>query len=176
MSVLLVLCGVQGSGKSTYARALAEQLDLVIVATDAIRHELTGEYGGFVASQTRQVLRLAKERVRAALAAPESVAVYDATNATVDARRPFVLLAREQGASVAAGYFETPLATAWERVRHRSGQARVPLQAVRQTYDRFVVPAIAEGFDWVFDASAVSVQACACTLRRLAAGRAPQRS
>lgn len=172
VSVLLMLCGVQGSGKSTFAKALAEQLDLVMVATDAIRQELTGEYGGFVASQTRQVLRLAKERVRSGLAVPERVVVYDATNATVPARRPFVLLAREQGAAVAAGYFETPLAVALARVRRRRGQARVPWHAVRQTYERFVVPSAAEGFDWVFDASGIDVETCARTLQGLAAGRA----
>lgn len=169
MSVLVLLCGVQGSGKSTFARNLSERLDVTTVATDAIRHELTGEYGGFIPTQTPLVMKLAKAQVRAALEveAPRKIVLYDATNATPKARRPFITLARQARACVAACFFKVPLHVAMQRVERRTEQAPVPLKALRQTHGHFVAPSATEGFDWVFCGSETTIDECVRNLEAI---------
>ncbi len=168
MSVLVLLCGVQGSGKSTFARSLADRLEVTLVSTDSIRQELTGEYGGVIPSQTPLVMKMAKEKIRKALKTPQRVVLYDATNTTRKARRPFVTLAQGARACVAAGYFPVSLNVAMTRVKQRTDQAHVPLQTVRQTHSRFAVPARSEGFDWIFNGSAIAIDECAEVIGRLA--------
>jgi uncharacterized protein len=42
---VLVVCGLSGSGKSTLARELSERIGMVVISSDVVRKELTGETG-----------------------------------------------------------------------------------------------------------------------------------
>ena len=74
---LYVLCGVSGSGKSTYGIWLAKEKGACVVATDDIREELFGNAS--VQDNPKLVFDTAYARVRGLLESGKDV-VFDATN------------------------------------------------------------------------------------------------
>lgn len=153
MPTLVILCGIQGSGKSTFAKWVATEMATVVVSTDAIRGELTGEYGRFEPTQSRRVFQIARERLLAALALDVRCVLFDATNATVKSRRPYIVMAKERSLPVGAVAFSIPLEDAVRRVLARHEQAPVPLHAVHELHAQWAPPTPAEGFDWVEEAN-----------------------
>jgi predicted kinase len=131
---LVVLVGLQGSGKSTW---VSERLAAThaVVSKDHWPHARRRE-----ARQRRVVAEL--------LAAGRSV-VVDNTNPGPEERAPLVAAAREAGVPVRAVWLDTPWETALARNERRVGRARVPLVGLLATRSRLVPPSTAEGFDRV---------------------------
>ena len=82
-----MLCGLPGSGKSTYAKELADLTGAVICSSDAIRAELFGD----INSQTNNdaVFSELHKRVKENLRKNVNV-IYDATNISSKRRRAFL--------------------------------------------------------------------------------------
>ncbi|HEX6161658.1 MAG TPA: ATP-binding protein [Thermoanaerobaculia bacterium] len=134
MLELVLLVGLQASGKSTYYRdRLAETH--VLVSKDLMPN-----------NRNRDVRQLAL--IEAALAEGKSVAV-DNTNPTPAVRAPLIALGKRYNARVIACYFETNVKDSVVRNRRREGRARVPDVAIFSTAKKLVPPAFAEGFDQV---------------------------
>lgn len=72
--------------------------------------------------------------------------VIDDTNLTSTIRWPYVLMARQHGATVTAVYF-TNVALALERNSARTGRARVPDHILRMQCGMLEMPRMEEGFD-----------------------------
>ena len=128
---VVVLCGLPGSGKSTWCASNLEASH-VVVSKDRMK------------KARRKAARQARE-LRAALAAGCSV-VVDNTNLTVADRAAIVVIAREFGAPVEAVLVEAPLATCLERNAARVGTTCVPEGILRGMARRFEPPTLAEGF------------------------------
>lgn len=80
MSKLIMLVGLPGSGKTTYAKNLiANDSSIVHYSSDAIREELYGDAN--IQGDANKVFRILHHRTKAALAEGKTV-VYDATNVT----------------------------------------------------------------------------------------------
>ncbi|MDO0928903.1 ATP-binding protein [Streptomyces sp. TG1A-8] len=137
MAELVVLVGLQASGKSTfYERCLRDRP--VLVSKDlfprSARHK-----------QARQ-MRLVEE----ALAVDRSV-VVDNTNPSPEEWGPLVAAARAHGATVTAYWFPPDLAGSLRRNAGRTGRARVPDAGIHATLRRLRRPSTADGFDAVHD-------------------------
>jgi len=129
---LVILIGLQGSGKSTFARTRLAETH-VHVSRDLIGHRKnTGK---------RQ-----QELIEAALRAGKSV-VVDNTNPTAADRQPLIALARTHGARVVGCYFESNLQECLARNRAREGTGRVPDVALHATIKKLERPSLREGFD-----------------------------
>lgn len=116
---LFVLIGVQGSGKSTWARANAEGLVAVIVASDEIRNEL--EAAGLDAMGLGDhVFAILEERVAKLLDQGLSV-IVDATHARRKWRANVLAIARQRGARCVALWFDVPLEVVRERNLRKPG-------------------------------------------------------
>lgn len=128
----VILVGIPGAGKSTFARAQFPSHDYI--SKDAFPTGASNK-------QARQDAAL-----RAALADGRS-AVVDNTNVTPAERAAIIAIAREFGARV-IGYF-LPIATrdAVARNERREGRAKVPKVAIFTSAKRLVPPSLAEGFD-----------------------------
>ena len=137
---LVVMVGLQGSGKSTWVR---EQLSAthVVVSKDHWPHTRNRE--------ARQ-----RRAVEDALTAAHSV-VVDNTNASPHDRAPLIAIARVRGAEVRAVYLDVPVAVCLARNDRRVGRARVPIIGLLATRNRLMPPSLDEGFDRVdiFDSS-----------------------
>jgi predicted kinase len=131
----VVLCGVQGSGKTTLFqdRFLATH---VRVSMDLLRTR--AREAAFVALclETRQ---------------PFAV---DNTNPTAAERARYVAPARAAGFRVIGYVVEVDAAVARARNAARSGRARVPESGVAGTARRFIRPSPDEGFDELWHATA----------------------
>ena len=96
MAKLIVLCGLPGSGKSSYADELMNinntfsDEEMVIHSSDAIRAELFGDAGS--QEDNGRVFELMHKRTREDLRAGKTV-IYDATNITRKARKSAIACA-----------------------------------------------------------------------------------
>lgn len=131
---LVVLCGLAGSGKSTWRREHLAATH-VVVSKDLMRSR-----SGKEARQQREI--------RAALGAGRAV-VVDNTNLTREVRAALLALAREFGVPARAVVVHVPVELALERNAQREGPARVPDGIVRQMAALWEEPVVDEGFDSV---------------------------
>lgn len=96
MAKLIVLCGLPGSGKSSYAEDFKRtnntyfNENVIIHSSDTIREELFGDAGS--QEDNGKVFELMHKRVRADLSAGKTV-IYDATNITRKARKSVIACA-----------------------------------------------------------------------------------
>ena len=129
---VVVLVGLPGAGKSTFARARFPAHDYI--SKDAFPPGARGK-------QTRQDAAL-----RAALAAGRP-ALVDNTNVTLADRAAIIAIAREYGARVVGYYLDVPIREAIARNEKREGRAKVPKVAIFTSARRLVPPTLAEGFE-----------------------------
>ena len=128
---LVIMMGVQGSGKSTfYARYLAQ--DFVRVNLDTLK--------------TRNRERLLIEEC---LENERSYAV-DNTNPTRVDRERYIPAARERGWRVIGYLMRTEVENCLARNRGREGKARVPDVAIYATSHKLEWPSYEEGFDELY--------------------------
>jgi predicted kinase len=132
---VLLFCGLQAAGKSTYYREHFASTHLLI------SKDLMGKLGR---KEQRQ-----RELLHLALAAGHCV-VIDNTNATPAERVPLLEIAHSYGASVGGYYFRTTTGEALARNAQREADARVPPVALYSTAARLLAPTYAEGFDSLY--------------------------
>lgn len=134
---LTVLCGIQGSGKSTYAKKLKAE----VVSSDAIRKEFTG-----IKNDT--VFQKVYERVNKFLSEGKNV-VLDATNITNKSRRQVFQNIKVTCKKICV-IFNIPYNTCLQRVRERNKNPEthyVPEEVVEKYYYSFQIPFYEEGWD-----------------------------
>lgn len=83
----VMMVGLPGSGKSTYAKELAEKIKAVICSSDVIRKELCGDEN--LQDNNEEVFKLLHSRIKEYLRKGISV-IYDATNINSKRRRAFL--------------------------------------------------------------------------------------
>ena len=131
----IVLCGIQGSGKTTLYRD--RFLDThVRVSMDLLRTRAREEAFLSLCLQTQQRF------------------VVDNTNPTAADRRRYVEPARAAGFRVIGYLVEVDPAVALARNAERVGRARISERGVLGTAKRFIRPSPEEGFDELWHATA----------------------
>jgi len=136
--VLILLVGLPGSGKSTYAR----ERDLPVVSSDDLRHLLLDDATD--QTQNRRIFALLRQVVRLRFEMERPLTVLDATNLSTRERRTWLKLAQLYGVEVQAIYFDTPVAICKQRNRARS--RNVPEDVIDLMAARMRPPSISEGF------------------------------
>lgn len=139
---LIVMVGISGSGKSTFANGLKTSLNATVVETDAIRAELFGDAND--QSQGFRVFALAKKRVAELLDQGKNV-VIDATSLTRRDRKDWINMARGHAASPEAYVVKTDVATAKRQNLKRA--RNVPEFVIDRQAAKFTIPTKDEGFD-----------------------------
>lgn len=135
---IVLLIGLPGSGKSTWARAQgwnalsSDEVRLLLMddATDQTNHS--------------RVFATIRYLLRQRLAIGRPVTCIDATHLTVWERKPYFEIAQWYGCDVEAVFFDVPLAACLERNRARSRQ--VPEEALILLASRLEPPDPEEGF------------------------------
>lgn len=115
---LIVLGGLPASGKSTFARNLAEQATAVHISADAVRMTLTADQPVYSQGESRRTKRTVAALVETFLADGHSV-VVDAINIRRRDRRGAVALGRRRNVPTLLVWCEVDEATASERLAHR---------------------------------------------------------
>src|ERR1051326_6665938 len=145
---IVVLVGLPGSGKSTYL----EQAGGGGLSSDAIRKLLADdEPDQTTHARFFEPLRYLLEQ-RLAIGRP--VTYIDATNLTVDERRPYIEIAGARGCEIEAVFFDVPLETCI--ARNAARPRIVPADAMVKMAAKLVPPTVAEGFLRVTTVTGVS--------------------
>lgn len=148
---LILLIGLPGSGKSTWARAFVSQYPTYsLVATDAIRERLYGNEA--IQGDWRRIWRTVivewQSGIEAVHRSEIQGVVYDATNVRRRYRRGAIATARELGFTrLTACWFDVPLAICLQRNQQRVRQ--VPEEILYRMHRQLTgaPPAVEEGFD-----------------------------
>ena len=146
MNKLIMLVGLPGSGKSTYAKKLANKADKsVIFSSDELREELFGNINN---QDSNEILfEELHRRIREALLAGKNV-IYDATNLSSKRRRGF--LRNLSGKSFKdiefhCHYINTELD---DSIKNNNKRDRVvPTEVILEMRKRLAVPMYSEGWD-----------------------------
>lgn len=136
---MIVLIGIPGSGKSTWAKTQNCQ----VLSSDEFRRLLSGDETN--QNIHHQVFAAMRHMLRARMEIGQPATILDATNLRWSDRRPWLQVAKKFDARAEAVFFNVPLALALERNRLRERQ--VPEDVIRQMHKLMQVPTMAEGFD-----------------------------
>lgn len=128
---LVILMGIQGSGKSTfYRKHLADRYVRVNLDTLKTRH---------------QEKLLIAECVQKGI----SFAV-DNTNPTKADRQRYIPLAQQEGYRIVGYFMESKLQPCIMRNNLRTGAAKIPAAAIAATSNKLQLPSFDEGFDELY--------------------------
>ncbi|GGG09297.1 AAA family ATPase [Paenibacillus aceti] len=139
MSVIHMLVGIPGSGKSHYAKELGKRERAVLVATDSIRERLFGSESK--QKNTYLVFDEAFAEIEQALGADRNV-IFDATNVSRDRRLKFLKRFRE--IPVQCHVFDTPYEVAKARIEGRKRQ--ISDKVLTKFARNLEFPVLGEGF------------------------------
>lgn len=138
---LVILCGVSGSGKSTWVEQ--QYPEYIVISLDDIRRELNGKRED--QKNRGQVLQLAKTRLKQALAQKENI-VWDATNLRSDFRQVIADLGRAYHALVSLDVFLLPEKQLRKNNRERAFS--VPDSVITQQIKSYQMPLPDEAHDY----------------------------
>lgn len=139
MSVIHMLVGIPGSGKSHYAKELCRREKADLVATDSIREKLFGSESK--QKNTYLVFDEAFVEIEQAMGLGRNV-VFDATNVSRDRRHKF--LKRFKDIPVECHLFDTPYLIARDRIQGR--KRRIDDRVLTKFAKNFEIPVVGEGF------------------------------
>ena len=128
---LVIMMGIQGSGKSTFYRTYLAQ-DYVRVNLDTLK--------------TRHQEKLLVDKC---FAGGKSFAV-DNTNPTKADRQRYIPKAKAEGYRVVGYFMESKLLECIERNDRRRGKAKIPHGAIAATSNKLEMPSYEEGFDELY--------------------------
>lgn len=143
-NVLIVMCGLPASGKSTYSQWLAENAHFYRVCPDLIRKDLYGDEN--IQGDGKKVFSIAHYQMKE-LGSVGGNVVFDATNIDRNRRIELVKKMRPYFDIIICKWFHTPFVICLERNQKRERQ--VPEDVLWRMSDNFQAPAMDEGFDIV---------------------------
>jgi predicted kinase len=135
---IIVLVGLPGSGKSTYA----ERQGVTPLSSDLIRQLLADDATD--QSIHARVFNCMRYLLRHRLAIGRPVTCVDATHLTPAERKPYIQIALWYGCDTEAIFFDVPLEICMERNRNRARV--VPKEAMHMMAAKLVPPTVEEGF------------------------------
>ena len=143
-NVLIVMCGLPASGKSTYSQWLAESGIFQRVCPDLIRKELYGDEN--IQGDGKRVFETAYHDIKEYACLGENV-VFDATNINAKRRKELVKEMRPYFDVIICKWFSTPASVCYQRNFYRDRQ--VPSNVIKRMEDNFEKPTMDEGWDMV---------------------------
>lgn len=146
--ILMVMCGLQCSGKSTKAKELAQQNNAQIISSDEIREELAKEQNkeNIFEVDNNLVFDTVYKRINQNLSDEINV-IFDATNTTIKMRRQIFERVKVECEKICY-IMNTPYEECLERLKERNKTSHyIPEEVLKRYYESFEIPFMAEGWD-----------------------------
>ena len=137
-----MMVGLVGSGKSTYAKQLAEETNAIICSSDAIREELCGDETS--QENNEEVFKILHSRIKENLKNGKNV-IYDATNINSKRRRAFLSELRNIPCVKKCVIMATPLEMCC--IQNDSRDKVVPYEVIKRMYKNWNTPYWFEGWN-----------------------------
>lgn len=138
----VMLVGLVASGKSTYAKYLAEDIDATVFSSDALREEMFGDVN--CQDKNSELFQELHRRIKECLKSGKS-AIMDCTNLSSKRRRAFLNELTKIPCEKKCVIMATPFEQCLENNRNRERQ--VPEDAMWRMYKSWQTPAMFEGWD-----------------------------
>lgn len=139
---LLTLIGLPGSGKSTYAKKIAEETNAVILSSDDLRFQMFGDAND--QEHNAEVFAELHRRCKDLLSKHVNI-IYDATNINQKKRTAFLKELNGIDCHKKAVVFATPYELCLENNLKR--ERKVPEEVIKRMRENFHFPLYNEGFD-----------------------------
>ena len=133
--MLILICGLPGTGKTTLARAYTKAYSVVHLNSDVVRWEL-GLFGHYRAVDKKKVYDALLERTREALLAGKEVLV-DSTFFKASLREPFLNIAAECKVPLRMVRLVASESSIIRRVAHPRPDSEANYQVYRQIMEEF---------------------------------------
>lgn len=137
-----MMVGLVGSGKSTYAKRLAEETNAIICSSDAIREELCGDENS--QDNNDEVFKILHSRIKDNLKNGKNV-IYDATNINSKRRRAFLSELRNIPCVKKCVIMATPFEMCC--IQNESRDRVVPYEVIERMYKNWNTPYWFEGWN-----------------------------
>lgn len=148
MNRLIMLVGIPGCGKSTYARKLVElHPEWVHISIDAVRYEYVADQAHYYDHED-EVYKEFCNRITMHLMKDKTV-IADATHLTTGSRKKLLNNLGTKPDEVIVIWVNTPFEICMERNGKREGITRVPDKAMFSMKSRFRPPSVNEGYDLI---------------------------
>ena len=145
MASLVLMMGVPGSGKTTYAKKMMGDYD-IYVSRDEIRFGLVKEDEPYF-SKEDEVLQTFIRTINDALPIAQRYVIADATHLNMGSRAKILKNLHNKPDSIYVVYVAVSLQTALERNAQREGRALVPESSIKNMYKSISLPRKEEGID-----------------------------
>lgn len=143
-NVLIVMCGLPASGKSTYSEWLAINANFHRICPDLIRKDLYGDEN--IQGDGKKVFSIAHYQMKE-LGSIGGNVVFDATNINRKRRTELVKQMRPYFDIIICKWFHTPYDVCYHRNKAR--ERKVPNEVLCRMFMNFEKPTKDEGFDIV---------------------------
>jgi len=142
VSKFILMCGLPASGKSHFAKEIAEQENAIIHASDILRKELFGNEESN--DKNDELFNELHKRIKDDLKLGRNV-IYDATNIHYKRRKAFLEELKKIGCEKICYLIATP----YEKCLHQNKQRSrtVPEHIIKRMYMNFYIPQYYEGWD-----------------------------
>ena len=137
--MLYILIGIPGSGKSTWAKRMAEESGAYWISRDAIRFAKLKDEDDYFAYEDIVVDEFISE-IQNAIDDKYPIIIADATHLNYKSRNQLLSRLSLKGTSVVYVYFNTSLETALKRNSKREGRAKVPNSVIEKMYNSIRLP------------------------------------
>ena len=137
-----MMVGLVGSGKSTYAKQLAEETNAIICSSDAIREELCGDENS--QDNNDEVFKILHSRIKDNLKNGKNV-IYDATNINSKRRRAFLSELKRIQCVKKCVVMATPFEVCCNQ--NESRNRVVPYEVIERMYKNWNTPYWFEGWN-----------------------------
>ena len=145
-----LMCGLPGSGKSTFIHKYRELTDAVI-SRDAVRFSIIKEDEEYFAKEDYVFKTFIKEINKALKDESVERVFIDATHLSPKARAKVIKpMDKNNVAELNAIYFDVPINIAIERNNQRTGRAKVPTNVIINMAKSYSYPILLEGFNHIY--------------------------
>ena len=144
MASLVLMMGVPGSGKTTYAKKMMKDCD-IYVSRDEIRFGFIKEDEPYF-SKENEVLQTFIRTIDNALLTAQRYVIADATHLNMGSRAKILKNLHNKPDNI---YVAVSLQTALERNAQREGRALVPESSIKNMYKSITLPRKEEGINMI---------------------------
>lgn len=145
---LVLMIGIPGSGKSTYAKRRFMGKENAYISRDEIRFSMVKEDEEYF-SKEKEVFNEYVKQVDEALCGNYRYVIADATHLNKASRDKLLNRLTNKPKQIVVIYMDTPLMLAIMRNNEREGRAVVPEKVIRNMYDSIQLPTAEEDIDLV---------------------------